>query len=148
MKGSVFLGQWAETKAALSLLPLSRLLPAKGTSWPGMPGKDLGHMVWFSLSLLLAWVSPPPAGGLCINIYFFSFKDFIYLFMGDTQRERRRHRQREKQAPCGEPDVGLDSGTPESCPEPKTDAQPLSHPGVPYFRFHLARLADSEFISN
>ena len=28
--------------------------------------------------------------------------------MTDTHRERQRHRQREKQAPCREPDVGLD----------------------------------------
>ena len=28
------------------------------------------------------------------------------------ERERQRHRQREKQAPCTEPDVGLDPGTP------------------------------------
>ena len=42
----------------------------------------------------------------------------------------QRYRQREKQAPYGEPDVGLDSGTPRSHPEPKADAQPLSHPGV------------------
>ena len=27
-----------------------------------------------------------------------------------------------KQAPCREPDVGLDPRTPGSCPEPKTDA--------------------------
>ena len=37
----------------------------------------------------------------------FFFKDFIYLFM----RERQRHRQREKQAPHGEPDAGLDPRT-------------------------------------
>ena len=38
-----------------------------------------------------------------------NFKDFIYLFARDTQRERQRHRQREeKQAPCREPGVGLD----------------------------------------
>ena len=47
--------------------------------------------------------------------------------MRDTERER----QREKQAPCGEPDVGLDQGIPGSRPEPKADAQPPSHPGVP-----------------
>ena len=37
------------------------------------------------------------------------FKRF-YLFMRDTERERerQRHRQREKQAPCREPDAGLD----------------------------------------
>ena len=48
-----------------------------------------------------------------------------------TQRERHRHRQREKQVPCREPNVELDPRTPGSCPEPKTDAQPLSHPDVP-----------------
>ena len=36
--------------------------------------------------------------------------------MSDTQRERQRLRQKEKQAPCREPDVGLDSGTPGSHP--------------------------------
>ena len=53
--------------------------------------------------------------------------------MKDTQRERgkQRYRQRKKQAPCREPDVGLDPGTPGSRPGPKADAQPLSHPGVP-----------------
>ena len=51
--------------------------------------------------------------------------------MRDTHRERQRHRQREKQAPREEPNAGLDPGTLRSCPEPKADAQPLSHPGVP-----------------
>ena len=50
--------------------------------------------------------------------------------MRDTQRERererereagrQRRRQREKQAPCREPDVGLDPGSPVSCPGLKT----------------------------
>ena len=39
--------------------------------------------------------------------------------MRDTERERQTHRQREKQAPRGEPDVGLDPGSPASCPGPK-----------------------------
>ena len=51
------------------------------------------------------------------------FYDFIYLFMRDThrerERERQRHRQREKQAPCGEPDMGLDPRSPGLCPRPK-----------------------------
>ena len=50
--------------------------------------------------------------------------------------ERQRHRQREKQAPCREPDVGLDPGTQGSHPELKADAQLLSHPGVPE-TYHL-----------
>ena len=51
--------------------------------------------------------------------------------MRDPERERQRHRQREGQAPCREPDVGLDPMTPGSSPGPKADAQPLSHPFVP-----------------
>ena len=35
------------------------------------------------------------------------------------------------QAPYREPNVGLDPWTLGSCPEPKADAQPLSHPGAP-----------------
>ena len=49
----------------------------------------------------------------------------------ERERERQRHRQREKQAPCWEPNVGLDPGTPGSCPGPKVGAKPLRHPGVP-----------------
>ena len=45
----------------------------------------------------------------------------------ETHRERQRHRQREKQASCREPDVGLDPRTLGSLPEPKPDAQSLSH---------------------
>ena len=51
--------------------------------------------------------------------------------MRDTEGERQRHRQREKQAPCREPDVGLDPRSPGSRPGPKAGAKPLSHPGIP-----------------
>ena len=47
--------------------------------------------------------------------------------MIDTQRDRKR----EKQAPCREPDAGLDPGTPGSCPGPKAGAKLLRHPGTP-----------------
>ena len=59
----------------------------------------------------------------------------MYLFMRDTHRKRQRHRQREKQAPCGNPGAGLYPGTPGSCPELKAGAQPLSHPRIPVFVF-------------
>ena len=55
----------------------------------------------------------------------------LYLFIHGRPRERQRHRQEEKQAPCREPDVGLDPGTPGSRPGPEADAQPLSPPGIP-----------------
>ena len=45
--------------------------------------------------------------------------------------ERQRHRQREKQTAMREPDTGFDPRTLASGPEPKADAQPLSHPGAP-----------------
>ena len=62
----------------------------------------------------------------------------------DTGRERSRlhagtpmwdsilgpHGQREKQAPCRDPDVGLHPWTPGSRPELKAEAQPLGHPGA------------------
>ena len=86
-------------------------------------------------------VLPPPHLWLRsqATTFFFFFKillilkkkDFTYLFMTDTHRERHKHRQREKQAPCRDPDAGLDPRTPGSHPGPKADAQPLSHPGVP-----------------
>ena len=53
----------------------------------------------------------------------------IYLFMRYTQREAETQ-EREKQAPCREPDVGLDLRTSGSRPEPKVDAQLLSCPGT------------------
>ena len=53
-------------------------------------------------------------------VLFWFFKDFIYLFMIDIERERQRHRQWEKQAPCREPDAGLDPETPGSRPELKS----------------------------
>ena len=49
--------------------------------------------------------------------------------MRDT--ERQRHKQREKQAPHGDPNAGLDPRTPGSGPKPKADAQLLSHTGAP-----------------
>ena len=51
--------------------------------------------------------------------------------MKGTERERQTHRQREKQVPCRDSDVGLDPGTPGSHPVPKADIQLLSHPGIP-----------------
>ena len=65
------------------------------------------------------------------------FLRFIYLFVIDIEkerereRERQRHRRREKQAPCRDPDMGLDPGTTGSRPGPKAGAKPLSHPGIP-----------------
>ena len=61
--------------------------------------------------------------------FFFFLRFFIYSFMIE------RERQREKQAPCREPDVRLDPGTPRSRLGPKAGAKPLSHPGIPSHLF-------------
>ena len=65
-------------------------------------------------------------------IFLFFFLKILFIYSWERQREGQRHRQREKQAPCGEPDVGLDPRTAGTCPEPNADIQPLSHPGVPF----------------
>ena len=41
-----------------------------------------------------------------------------------------RDRERDRNIGRGEPDVGLDSRTRGSQPEPKAATQPLSHPGA------------------
>ena len=72
--------------------------------------------------------------GLTFLFYLFFLK-ILFIHERDThrdrERERERDRQREKQALCRKPDVGVDPRTPGSRPEPKANAQPVSHPGVP-----------------
>ena len=58
--------------------------------------------------------------------------------MRDTEKEAET-RQREKQAPRRELNAGLDPRTLGSHPEPKADAQPLSHPGVPILKISCDR---------
>ena len=50
--------------------------------------------------------------------------------MRDIQREAETQAEGEASSVWG-PNVGLDLGSPGSRPEPKTDTQLLSHPGVP-----------------
>ena len=49
-------------------------------------------------------------------IFFLFIYIFLFMIVTERERERQRHRQREKQAPCREPDVGLDPRSPGSCP--------------------------------
>ena len=62
--------------------------------------------------------------------YFLFFRFLKFTHKRHTQRQKLMQRE-ENQAPCREPDMGLDPETPGSRPEPKADAQPLSHPGAP-----------------
>ena len=47
---------------------------------------------------------------------------FLFVCLFIRERQRQKHRQREKHAPCREPNVGLDPRTPGSCSELKADA--------------------------
>ena len=53
---------------------------------------------------------------LCFFVHFSLclFLKMFYLFIHERHTERGRHRQREKQAPCKKPDVGLDPRALES----------------------------------
>ena len=64
------------------------------------------------------------------HIFCIIFLKILFIHERHRERERQRHRQREKQAPCREPDVGLDPRTPGSRPGPKAGVQLLSHPGI------------------
>ena len=74
-----------------------------------------------------------------IPIFYF-LKEFIYSQRPrdrerERERERQRHRQREKQAPCREPDVGLNPGTPRIRPWAAGGAKQLHHRGYPGISF-------------
>ena len=45
--------------------------------------------------------------------FFFLLRFYLFIH---RHTHRQRHREREKQAPCREPDVGLDPGSPGSHP--------------------------------
>ena len=49
----------------------------------------------------------------------------------ERERERQRHRQREKQAPCREPDAGLDPEFSRIAPWAKGRCSTAEPPGLP-----------------
>ena len=73
----------------------------------------------------------------CALLWFFFLR--VYLFI--HERERWRHRQREKQALCRESDAGLNPRTLGPQPEPKAGAQPLGHL-VPTFTIFNTKLSE------
>ena len=85
---------------------------------------------------------------LTFHFPFFSFISLFfflrfYLFNHERHTEAET-RQREKQAPCGDPDAGLDPGTLGSRFEPKADAQPLIPLSCPSFPFLDAHPHDAQ----
>ena len=66
--------------------------------------------------------------GVCL---FGFFLKILFIYSWETEKEKQRHRPREMQTPCREPDAALNLRTWGSRPAPKADAQPMSHPGAP-----------------
>ena len=67
---------------------------------------------------------------------FFFFKDFIYLFMTVTQREREAETQAEGEAGSMQgTQRGTQSGASRITPWAEGGAKPLSHQGCPVFCF-------------
>ena len=92
------------------------------------PGNFSGYRLFSEIRYFFLWKKNQWIL-LQLHDFLFLFSRF-YLFMRDTERERQRHRWKEKQAPYREPDAGLNPGTQGSWPELKTDAQLLSHTGA------------------
>ena len=69
----------------------------------------------------------------------FIFLKILFIYPWEMHRERQRHRQREKQAPCGEPDVGLDPRTPRSPLEPKALSHRATQASPIFYTFKLGR---------
>ena len=63
--------------------------------------QHLQSQVWW-------WYFIWPISSNIFILFYFIFSRSTYSFMRDTDWERQRHRQREKQAPLREPDAGLD----------------------------------------
>ena len=104
---------------------------------PKVPQISVCSAVTKSSCFCIWFLSFFPSTSVTLKLYLFLKISFIYSWETHTERQRpgQRRRQRQKQAPCGEPDAGLNPRTPGSQPKPKADAQPLSHPDTPYFNF-------------
>ena len=101
------------------------------------PSKFLlkNHLIalWgFHCMQLLCFFNILSSSLICDILCFFKI---LFIYSWETWRERQRQRQREKQAPSREPDAELNPRTPGSWPEPKVDAQSLSHPDAPSVTF-------------
>ena len=123
-----------ERDRSLSCIPrlIQALCSFHGSTWKfsnagsgAMSGWDSLHNLERRYPFFYEWWYQLPCGSWFSKQTFFFFLQFYLLI-----HERQWHRQRERQAPYGEPDVELDSRTPGSWPELKADTQPLSHPGI------------------
>ena len=88
--------------------------PSNETFCPGWAA----HLETLRHKGLFTFTSPVTAKTIFLKIYLF-------------ERKRAQTKGKGEAGSCGESDAGLDPRTLGSQPEPKADAQPLSHPGIP-----------------
>ena len=81
---------------------------------------------WIYAHMICDIVYRHESTSVCTCVYM-SIK-ILWIYSWETQKERQRHRQREKQAPCGEPDVGLDPRTTPWAKGRCSTAEPLRLP--------------------
>ena len=65
------------------------------------------------------------------SFHFFLFFLRFYLFIHERERREAETHAEAEAGSTQRADVGLDPEALGSRPEPKADAQPLSHPGIP-----------------
>ena len=95
---------------------------------------ESGHLLWlghFKPGYSILTIEDCGQSSLCPRLFIYLYK-ILFIYSWKTHKKKQRHRQKEKQAPCGEPEVRLDPRSPGSRPEPKADSQPLSHLGIPF----------------
>ena len=63
------------------------------------------------------------------------FLNILFIYLWQTHTERGRDSQWEKQTPCREPDVGLNSGSPGSCPRLKAVLNRWATRAAPFLLF-------------
>ena len=90
------------------------------------------HMIYLSLLAFLGqWGLYSQANGLIANGQSIFLKDFIYLFMRDTERDRDIGRGRRNRLHAGaQCEIWCRNSRITSWAKGR-DAQPLSHPGIP-----------------
>ena len=79
--------------------------------------------------LVLKLKPPPKKNGMKSN-YLIGQISFFLRFYLLLIHEKEREAETQAEGEAGSM-LGLDPGTPGSCPGPKADAEPLSHPGIP-----------------
>ena len=112
-------------------------------SWPKLQSR-VGCLTNFATNPCVPWTAVLRGTKLSVKneglmlylqVFFFFFLRF-YLFIHERHRERGRDTGRGRsRLHAGSLMWDSIPGLQGSCPEPKADAQPLSHPGVPGFIF-------------